>query len=89
MHLHTNKRDIILKKDIRRIKVHTEYGYKDKINPTILLKGDYLKRFGFEIAPIIVTITDKQLTIKKVSLTSVVVISPTYVLFSCPLTSLS
>lgn len=33
----------------RKIKVHASSAYKFKQVPTLMLKGDYLKNFGFNI----------------------------------------
>lgn len=48
----------------RKVKVHATSGYHYKATPTIQLKGNYLKSFGFDIdTKVSVTISENQIII--------------------------
>jgi len=53
-----------LKKTVRKMKVYEQSGQNYKSVPTIILKGDWLKDWGFAIhTPIIVQCEDRKLSI--------------------------
>ena len=50
----------------RKLLVHATSGYKYKRTPTLQLKGNYLKKFGFDIGmDVIVELGEGQITITK------------------------
>ena len=52
------------RKDCRNLKVHGSSGYNYKETPTIIMKGDWLKEFGFDSnTAIVVKCEDGKLTI--------------------------
>jgi len=55
-----------MEKTERKMKVYAQSGYKYKETPTIILKGDYLEKYGFVPGtPIKVECRDGQLVITK------------------------
>lgn len=51
-------------KDVRNMKVHESSGYRYKSTPQIMLKGDWLKAFGFDMGmQIVVKCEDGKLVI--------------------------
>ena len=54
------------KKSVRKMKVCEQSGYRYKATPAIMLKGQWLKDWGFEIDdPVVVTCEDGKLIITK------------------------
>lgn len=53
-------------KKIRKLKVYGQSGYHYKETPTIILKGQWLQKAGFNIGDeIVITVTDGKALIEK------------------------